>query len=158
MNATVAIRRATAADRAFVRDLGRRVGSTSVSTLRPSPPHFVNEAYERLVDYVLTRDHAIFIALDADVPIGFLMLVFDLPDEVTLADQAFIAYMAVEPDRWRRGVGTALLRAAEDAVRARGITHVSLMVTEENAAARALYERAFFATERRLMTKVLTEP
>ena len=83
------------------------------------------------------------------------MVVYDLPDEVTLATQAFLAYMAVEPARWRRGVGTALLGAAEDAVRARGISHVSLMVTEENASAIALYERAAFATERRLMTKVL---
>ena len=155
MNATVAIRRATASDRAFVRELGRRVGSTSVSTVRPSPPQLVDEAYERLVDYVLTRDHAILIASEGDRPLGFAMVVFDLPDEVTLAEQAFVAYMAVEPERWRHGIGRGLLDAVEELARARGISHVSLMVTEENAAALALYGGAGFATERRLMTKAL---
>jgi ribosomal protein S18 acetylase RimI-like enzyme len=155
MNATVAIRRATTADRAFVRDLGRRVSSTSVSTLRPGDPVLVAEAYERLVDYVITRDHAIFIAHEDDVPLGFVMVVFDLPEEVTLTDQAFIAYTAVEPAHARRGIGRALLDAVEALARERNIPHVSLIVTDENVAARALYERAGFATERRLMTKAL---
>ena len=155
MNATVAIRRATAGDRAFVRELGRRVSGTSVSSLRPGVPELIEEAYDRLVDYVLTRDHAIVIATENDVPLGFAMAVFDLPEEVTLADQAFVAYMAVEPARRRHGIGRALLGAIETIARERGIPHLSLMVTEENAAARALYDGAGFATERRLMTKAL---
>jgi ribosomal protein S18 acetylase RimI-like enzyme len=155
MNATVAIRRATTSDRAFVRDLGRRVSGTSVSSLRPGAPELVDEAYERLVDYVLTRDHAIFVAAENDAPLGFAMVVFDLPEEVTLTAQAFVAYMAVEPAAWRQGIGRALLDAIDALARERKIPHVSLMVTEENPAARALYEGAGFATERRLMTKAL---
>ena len=155
MNATAAIRRATTSDRAFVRELGRRVSGTSVSTMRPGVPELVEEAYERLVDYVLTRDHAILIAADGDALLGFAMVVFDLPEEVTLADQAFVAYMAVEPASSRRGVGRALLDAVEAIARERGIPHISLMVTEENVAARALYATAGFATERRLLTKAL---
>jgi ribosomal protein S18 acetylase RimI-like enzyme len=155
MNATVAIRQATAADRAFVRDLGRRVATTSVSSVRPAAPHIVATVYDLLVDYVVTRDHAMLVALDGDVPVGFVMVVYDVPDEVTMADQAFIANMAVEPAYERRGVGRALLDAVEEAVRARGLSHISLMVTEDNAAARGLYEAAGFATERRLMTKLL---
>jgi ribosomal protein S18 acetylase RimI-like enzyme len=155
MNATVAMRRATLADRAFVRDLGRRVSGTSVSLLRPGVPELVEEAYERLVDYVLTRDHAIVVASENDVPLGFGMVVFDLPEEVTLAEQAFVAYMAVEPAAQRRGIGRALLDEIESIAAARGIPHVSLMVTEENVAAAALYASAGFATERRLLTKAL---
>jgi ribosomal protein S18 acetylase RimI-like enzyme len=155
MNATVTIRRATSGDRAFVRDLGRRVATTSISSLRSGSPELVEEAYERLVDYVLTRDHAIFVASDGERACGFAMVVFDLPEEVTLAEQAFIAYMAVEPSFARRGIGRALLEAIESLARDRGIPHVSLMVTDENDAARALYDAAGFATERRLMTKVL---
>jgi ribosomal protein S18 acetylase RimI-like enzyme len=155
MNATVAIRRATTNDRAFVRDLGRRVSGTSVSSLRPGAPELVDEAYERLVDYVLTRDHAIFVAAENDAPLGFAMVVFDLPEEVTLTAQAFVAYMAVEPAASRQGIGRALLDAIDALARERKIPHVSLMVTEENTSARALYEGAGFATERRLMTKAL---
>jgi ribosomal protein S18 acetylase RimI-like enzyme len=155
MNATVAMRRATVADRAFVRDLGRRVSASSVSPLRAGVPELVEEAYERLVDYVLTRDHAIVVASENDVPLGFAMVVFDLPEEVTLAEQAFVAYMAVEPQRQRRGIGRALLAEVESIAAARGIPHVSLMVTEDNLAAAALYASAGFATERRLLTKAL---
>jgi ribosomal protein S18 acetylase RimI-like enzyme len=155
MNATVAIRRATTSDRAYVRELGRRVSGTSVSSMRPGDPELVAEAYERLVDYVLTRDHAILIATDGDAPLGFVLVVFDLPEEVTLEEQAFVAYMAVDEGSRRRGVGGALLDAVEAIARDRGIPHVSLMVTEENEAARALYAGAGFATERRLLTKAL---
>jgi ribosomal protein S18 acetylase RimI-like enzyme len=155
MNATVAIRRATVDDRAFVRDLGRRVSNTSVSSLRPGMPELVAEAFEGLVTFLLTRDHAIFLAVEHDVPLGFAMMVFDLPEEVTLSRQAFLAYMAVEPVAWNRGIGAALLEACETLARQRGYPHISLMVTEENDAARRLYESAGFTTERRTMTKAL---
>jgi ribosomal protein S18 acetylase RimI-like enzyme len=154
MNVVAAIRRATTGDRAFVRDLGRRVAATSVSSLRPGSPALVEEAYDRLVDYVLTRDHAILIA-ESDIVLGFAMVVFDLPEEITLSEQAFVAYMAVEPAYQRRGVGRALLEGIELVARQRGIPHVSLMVTEENAAALTLYANAGFVTERRLMTKTV---
>jgi ribosomal protein S18 acetylase RimI-like enzyme len=78
-----------------------------------------------------------------------------LPDEVTGQDQSFIAYMAVERDRRGGGIGAALLAAAEDEARKRGLPYMSLMVTEENASARALYERAGYLTERRLLCKML---
>jgi ribosomal protein S18 acetylase RimI-like enzyme len=79
----------------------------------------------------------------------------DLPDEVTGSEQGFVAYMAVEPDARRHGVGKALLTAAEDAARARGLPFVSLMVTESNASARELYAQAGYVTERRLLCKAL---
>jgi ribosomal protein S18 acetylase RimI-like enzyme len=78
-----------------------------------------------------------------------------LPDEVTLEPQAFIAYMAVEPHARRQGVAAALLAGAEAAARERGRTHVALMVTEENDAARELYAQAGYFTERRLLCKIL---
>jgi ribosomal protein S18 acetylase RimI-like enzyme len=87
--------------------------------------------------------------------VGFLVLLYDLPDEVTLTAQAFVAYTAVEPFARGRGVGRALLEAAEAAAREAGLQYVSLMVTEDNDAARALYDRAGFQTERRMMTKRL---
>ena len=78
-----------------------------------------------------------------------------LPDEVTGGDQAFIAYMAVEREHRGGGVGAALLQEAEDEARAMGAPYISLMVTEENDPARALYERAGYLTERRLLCKML---
>jgi ribosomal-protein-alanine N-acetyltransferase len=155
MSAAIAIRRGTFRDRAFVIDLGRRVSPTSVSSLRDALPPLVEGAYERLVEYVLAREHDVLIAESDGVPLGFALLIYDLPDEITLTEQAFVAYMAVEPAWQRRGAGSALLASIEDHARKRGLPYLSLMVTEENAAARGLYAAAGFTTERRMMTKAL---
>jgi len=155
MNETLAIRRGTVRDRAFVIDLGRRVSPTSVSSLRIAAPPLVEAAYERLVEYVLAREHDVLIAEVDGAPAGFALLIYDLPDEITLTEQTFIAYMAVEPERQRRGIARALLESIEDHARRRGLPYLSLMVTEDNTAARELYTAAGFSTERRMMTKQL---
>jgi ribosomal protein S18 acetylase RimI-like enzyme len=155
MNAAVAVRRATAADRDFVHDLGRRSASSSLSAVREARYEDVVLAFERLIDFVFTREHECLIALEDDVPLGFLLMLYDVPDEVTLSDQAFIAYTAVEPFARGRGVGRALLEVAESLARQHGRPAISLMVTEDNLPARALYDSAGFVTERRMMTKPL---
>ena len=86
---------------------------------------------------------------------GFALLLDDLPDDVTGLPQAFLAYMAVEPALQRRGIGMALLHAAEDEAKRRGLPYMAFMVTEENAAARALNDSAGYITERRLLSKAL---
>jgi GNAT superfamily N-acetyltransferase len=153
MNATVAVRSGDYGDRAFVLDLGSRVASTSVSPLRTVMPPLVESAFRNLAEYVWTRDHDTLIAEEAGEALGFVLAIYDLPDEVSLTEQAFIAYMAVEPAAQRRGIGRALLAEAERRTVERGLSYISLMVTEENLSARELYDRAGFATERRMLTK-----
>jgi ribosomal protein S18 acetylase RimI-like enzyme len=144
-----------AADRDFVKALGRRSVMSSVGTLRPATDALAGAAFERLCQIVESQSHLTFIAHDEGRRLGFLLMLDALPDEVTLLDQGFVAYMAVEPASRRTGVGAALLAAAEDEARRRGLPHMALMVTEENEAARRLYERAGYATERRLLCKPL---
>ncbi len=156
MREAFAIRRGTVRDRAFVVDLGRRVSSTSVSSMRVALPPLVEGAYERLVEYVLEREHDVLIVDAGGVPVAFALLIYDLPDEITLTEQAFIAYMAVEPAWQRRGIAFGLLmQSVEEHARRRGLPYLSLMVTEENVPARELYTKAGFTTERRMMTKTL---
>jgi ribosomal protein S18 acetylase RimI-like enzyme len=155
MNDTIAIRRGSSRDRAFVLDLGRRVAPSSVSSMRIALEPLVEGAYERLVDYVFQREHDVLVAEINGKPAGFALLIYDLPDEITLTEQTFIAYMAVEPARQRAGIGRALLERVEQLARHRGIPYLSLMVTEENVAARELYTATGFITERRMMTKSL---
>lgn len=52
-----------------------------------------------------------------------------------------ITNLQVPPERQGRGVGTALVRAAEDVVRSRGHAQVVIGVAEDNPRAAALYER-----------------
>jgi ribosomal protein S18 acetylase RimI-like enzyme len=142
-------------DRAFVRELGRRCAMSSVASTRPADESDVLAAFDRLVQIVESQSHAVLIARLDGERVGFLLLLDDLPDEVTSSAQAFVAYMAVDPARRGEGVGSALLAAAEHEARRRSLPYMSLMVTEENEPARALYARAGYQTERRLLCKRL---
>jgi ribosomal protein S18 acetylase RimI-like enzyme len=155
VNATVAVRRGDREDREFIRDLGRRSATTSVSAARVAGTDEVLEAFDRLVDFVYSRRHDVLIAERDGERLGFLLLLYDIPDEVTLTDQAFVAYTAVEPAARGGGIGRALIDSVDSYARAAGLRYVSLMVTEDNAPARTLYDHAGFLTERRMMTKVL---
>jgi ribosomal protein S18 acetylase RimI-like enzyme len=155
MTAAVAVRPGHPDDRDFVRDLGRRTATSSVSAVRIAKHDDVIESVERLTDFVFGRRHAALIAERDGERVGFLLLLFDIPDEVTLTQQAFVAYTAVEPHARGAGVGRALLAAAEAHARAEGLGYISLMVTEENVPARRVYDGAGFVTERRMMTKAL---
>lgn len=55
--------------------------------------------------------------------------------------------VAVHPDRRGRGVGTALLRAAESAARAQGARKIWLGVFSTNPRAQALYAREGYVVE-----------
>ena len=154
VNVEVAVAGAHAeADRAFVKTLGRRCVMSSVASLRPTSEANARAAFDRLCEIVESQPHATLIARRAGKRVGFLLLLDELPDEVTLLPQAFVAYMAVEPGARRDGIGAALLAAAENEARRRRLPYISLMVTEENEAARRLYARAGYQTERRLLCK-----
>jgi GNAT superfamily N-acetyltransferase len=49
--------------------------------------------------------------------------------------------LLVAPDRWRSGIGSRLLAVAVEAIRERGGAPAWLWVLEDNARARAFYER-----------------
>jgi ribosomal protein S18 acetylase RimI-like enzyme len=155
VNPTIAVRRGGEGDRDFVRDLGRRSASSSISAVREARYDDVVDAFDRLMEFVFGRRHDILIAEEAGDRAGFLLLLYDIPDEVTLTEQAFVAYTAVEPFARGRGIGRALIDAVDAYARAAGMRYVSLMVTEDNTPARTLYDHAGFATERRMMTKTL---
>ena len=142
-------------DRPFVQDLGKRTMGDSVAKFRYVNESMLEASYDGLLDFVFRQSHVLLIAEDAGGRIGFILLLDSMPDEVTRMPQAFIAYMAVEPSHRGRGIGSRLLAAAEDEARRRGLPYMGLMVTEENAAARSLYERAGYLTERRLLCKPL---
>ena len=55
--------------------------------------------------------------------------------------RGWIYHLAVSGDCRGEGVGSALLEAAEERLRARGVAQINLMVYESNADAEALYVR-----------------
>ena len=153
--AAITIRAGTVQDREFIEHLGKRTVMDSVSTLRTVTPESVIENYDRLLEIVEGQSHVSLIAELDGKRVGFLLMLDTLPDEVSGLPQAFVAYMAVERTHRGEGVGAALLAQAELEARKQGLPYISLMVTEENAPARELYERAGYVTERRLLCKIL---
>jgi ribosomal protein S18 acetylase RimI-like enzyme len=127
----------------------------SVAAFRPAPERQVFHALDRLYETVEKQSHVTLVAEYDGERAGFALFLDDLPDEVTALPQGFIAYMAVEPLLRQRGIASALLAAVENEARQRGLPYMSLMVTEDNAPARTLYERRGYRTERRLMSKAL---
>ena len=54
-------------------------------------------------------------------------------------DEAYVGELAVAPDARRQGVGLMLMRHLDAQAQARGKSRITLWVTDDNAAARALY-------------------
>ena len=84
-------------------DLGNRTVMDSVSSIRDAIPAMAHVSFERLIDFVYTQPRVVLVAETAGKRVGFLLLLDGMPDEVTLAPQAFVAFMAVEPGARRGG-------------------------------------------------------
>jgi ribosomal protein S18 acetylase RimI-like enzyme len=91
-------------------------------------------------------DRAIFVAEDGKDRLGFIEL-WTLVDYFTGERHGHISNIVVAPASERRGVGKALIAAAEAWSRERGYRILTLHVFEANQAARGLYARAGFAVE-----------
>jgi ribosomal protein S18 acetylase RimI-like enzyme len=83
-----------------------------------------------------------------DGPDGFAELRFR-PSLYTGALDAYLEELYVVPKRRGQGLGRALLEAAMDHARARGAAHIDLSTSENDVAARALYESVGFTNRER---------
>jgi ribosomal protein S18 acetylase RimI-like enzyme len=154
----IEVRRGLPDDDDFIAALGSACAPSSISSVRPVAESTAALSFTRLLAFCRERPGTVDLIADLDgVRVGFLILLTDIPDDVTQEEQAFVAYMAVEAAARRRGVGTELIRAAQTEARRLGLPHVSLMVTAENDAARGLYADAGFSEERVLMTKTVAD-
>lgn len=87
--------------------------------------------------------------------VGYLVLQTSAREELTGVLQGWIMDITVLPE-WRgKGVGKALLKAAEEKCRRQGIGYLGLAVSSHNAEALHLYQKMGFVEERKLMVKVL---
>jgi ribosomal protein S18 acetylase RimI-like enzyme len=118
----------------------------------PDPPNLTRAELAEM----LASPNVLFAVaeLDGDV-VGFVDASRHQPSDPTDVDAPWcgINNLAVRADRRRRGVGTALVRAAEAWAGAKGLGDVRLQVYEFNAGARAFYERLGYATLARRMRK-----
>lgn len=83
---------------------------------------------------------------EADAPLG-VALVRMQPEPLSHDPSAHLEVLALAPGAEGRGLGRALVDAAEARARERGARHMTLHVFARNTRARALYERAGYDGE-----------
>ncbi len=136
MGAEFAVRRATLDD---AESIGRLLHdfNTEFGDHTPGPEALA----ERFRTLLAGRDTAVLLA--GGTPHGLAVLRFR-PAIFTEALECYLAELYVAPDRRGRGLGRALLEAAMELARQQGADHMDLGTSEDDVAARALYESAGF--------------
>lgn len=117
-------------DESAVVDLWRRAGVT-----RPWNDPAKDVARKRGVQREL-----FLVATEDDVIVGAVMAGYD-------GHRGWVNYLAVEPSRQRRGIGRALVAAAEAGLVALGCPKLGVQVRADNRDAVAFYERLGFAAD-----------
>src|SRR5436309_2928804 len=113
-------------------------GGASVSFMHPLPRDRAVAFWRHVARGVAAGERALLVAEDALGLCGTVQLVLDLPENQP--HRADLAKMLVHRRARRRGLGAALLRAAESTARACGKTLLVLDAVTGGEAAR-LYER-----------------
>ena len=90
-------------------------GGASVSFMYPLPVSKAMDYWRRIAEGVARGERALLLAQDADGPIGTVQLILDQPENQP--HRADLSKMLVHRRARRRGLGAALLRAAESVAR-----------------------------------------
>jgi ribosomal protein S18 acetylase RimI-like enzyme len=136
MKASDTIRLATADDAPA---LGRLLHAFNAEFGEPTP--YADVIAERAAPLIESGEVTVLFA--GDGPDGFAQLRFR-PSLYTGALDAYLEELYVVPERRGHGLGRALLEAAMEHARQRGAAHIDLGTSEDDVAARALYESAGF--------------
>jgi ribosomal protein S18 acetylase RimI-like enzyme len=133
----LAVRRAGLAD---CEAIGRLLHDFNREFDEPTP------APERLAERVrsLIADGQLTVLLGGTGPDGLAALRFR-PGIWTQALECYLAELYVVPGRRGQGLGRALLHAAIELARSEGADHMDLGTSEDDVAARALYESLGFS-------------
>ena len=113
----------------------------SVSFMHPLQPEMANTFWENSLAAAARGERIVLGALDGDLLVGTVTLLLDLsPNQPHRAE---IAKMMTKVSHRKRGIATALMRAAERMALERGRTLLVLDTAVENGAS-GLYERLGF--------------
>lgn len=132
-----AVRRAGEADAAVI---ARLLHDFNTEYSEPTPPPDV--LAERIRQLLAAGQTAVLLG-GAD-PCGLAVLRFR-PSLWTSGLECYLAELYVAPDRRGHGLGRALMEAAMDLARAEGADYMDLGTSEDDVAARGLYESLGFS-------------
>lgn len=134
MNAELRIRPYHEDDEAAVAALWREI-------FPDAPPH--NQPEADIWRKLAVQRELFLVALHGERPVGTAMAGYD-------GHRGWLYYLAVHPERRRRGVGRALMARVEKDLAAMGCPKLNLQVRAGNIGAVAFYRRLGFAIEERV--------
>ena len=126
-------RDATVDDLTALRDLERSANLAALAHVFP-PERFPFPGDDVLARWALVLEEPGCDVIVADGPEGGALVALAAYDDTTLR------HLAVHPDRWGRGIASAAIGAALQAMELHGGSEASLWCLEENHRARRLYE------------------
>ena len=129
-------REATADDLTALRDLEREANLAALAHVFP-PERFPFPDDDVLARWSLVLDDPACAVLVAEDESGLVAL--------AAYDDSTLRHLAVRPDHWGEGLGTAAIETALHGLDLRGCTIASLWCLERNHRARRLYERLGWA-------------
>ncbi|HYH58867.1 MAG TPA: GNAT family N-acetyltransferase [Thermoleophilaceae bacterium] len=130
------VRRAGPADADAI---GRMLHDFNVEFEEPTPG--AAALADRMRELLPADEATVFLA--GDEPDGLVVLRFR-PSLYAEALECYVAELYVRPGRRGNGLGRALMEAAIEEARARGANYIDLGTSEDDVAARALYEKLGF--------------
>jgi ribosomal protein S18 acetylase RimI-like enzyme len=151
----LAIRPARPGDRDWILSLAPRLHDFNPPPWRPRD--VMDRAVTASIDGALTApepDQTVLVAEEAAERVGFVHL-HAATDFHTGERHGHVSDIVVAPEAEGRGVGAALMAAAEDWGRAHGFRFLSLHVFDDNRRARALYQRLGYRMDIVKMIKTL---
>ncbi len=143
------LRPATPEDADFIRALAPRFADGGYPAWRDHEQlrAFSAAGLAFAIDAIGNPDHLTLIASGDDgVPLGFIHA-FGEPSGLTGEEQGYISMLAVVAEASRRGVGRALMEAAEEWARGRGYRLLTLETFGDNHRARTFYARLGYREE-----------
>ncbi len=136
-----AVRRASAAD---AETIGKLLDDFNAEYDEPTPGP--GAIADRVRELLAADDFAVLLA--GPGPNGLAVLRFR-PSIYSRALECYLAELYVQPAHRGRGLGRALMEAAMDLARDRGASYMDLGTSDDDVAARALYERLGFTNRER---------
>ena len=92
---------------------------------------------------IAVDDGLFFVAIADDAVVGTIMAGYD-------GHRGWIYSVAVSPQRRKLGIGSSLVRHAEDALMRKGCTKINLQIMEGNEHVAAFYASLGYAVEKRV--------
>jgi ribosomal protein S18 acetylase RimI-like enzyme len=152
---SITVRPAIAADRTFVVALAGRMAEFEPASWRTRDELIAGDRRSLESWFDAPADGEALLIAEVDGAPGGCAYLCSMVDYFTGATHGHLSVLAVTEQSEGRGVGSALIKAAEHWARARGSDRLTLHAMVNNTRARALYERRGFEGELIRYVKVL---